>query len=74
MSAIQRRLGLVPPIIVVAAILGFVYYSLYLYVPANHVKCSPSFIGRQTDIAVQVVRQWFGKQGEAYVGCQESGS
>lgn len=74
MNKFRRALGYVPPILVVGGLGYFVYYSLYLYQPTNHLACGKSVVAQQTDIAVHVVRQWFGKEGQQYRGCSESSS
>jgi hypothetical protein len=69
MSKKRRILGLIPPILVIIGLAYFVYYSLYVYQPSAHSVCQKSVIAQQTDIAINVVRQWFGKAGEQYNGC-----
>ncbi|HEY2003771.1 MAG TPA: hypothetical protein VGH44_01490 [Candidatus Saccharimonadia bacterium] len=72
MSKFRRLLGYLPPALIVGGLGYFVYYSIALYQPASHLACGQSVVARQTDIAVHVVRQWFGKEGQQYQGCQES--
>ena len=73
MNLLRRILGVAVPCSVVGAVVFFVYYSLVLYKPTAHRACGQSVIARQTDIAVHVVRQWAGKEGQDYAGCAESG-
>ena len=73
MNLLRRILSVAVPCIVIGAIGFFVYYSLVLYKPTAHQTCGQSVVAQQTDIAVHVVRQWAGKEGQTYTGCTESG-
>jgi hypothetical protein len=63
-------LSYVGPTLVICALGYFVYYSLYVYQPTNKPVCYQSVVAQQTDLAVHVVRQWFGKSGDQYSTCQ----
>jgi hypothetical protein len=63
-----RIFNLVAPMIVIGGIGAFVYYSLVLYKPTDGLACGNE-IQKQADIAVHVVRQWAGKEGQEYAGC-----
>lgn len=69
MNKKPKAFSFLGPTVVIAAILYFGYYSLYIYKPSQKPVCYKSVIAQQTDIAVHVVRQWFGKVGEEYNGC-----
>jgi hypothetical protein len=69
MSKLHKALSVLGPLLVVFGILYFGYYSLYIYRPTLKSVCYQSVVAQQTDIAVHVVRQWFGKDGEQYNGC-----
>lgn len=71
MDKVRKFFGFLIPTLVIAAVAYFVYYSLVLYKPADHLACSSSVVAQQTDIAVHVVRQWAGKEGQQYQGCVE---
>jgi hypothetical protein len=71
MNRLRGFFSAIPSIVVIAAIVAFVGYSLLLYKPEEHHTCAASSFARQTDVAINVVRQWFGKQGQEYTGCQE---
>lgn len=73
MDKVRKFFGFLIPTLVIAGIAYFVYYSLVLYKPSDHLACNNSTVAQQTDIAVHVVRQWAGKEGQQYQGCQESG-
>ena len=73
MNAIRRFFSIAAPSIVIGGIGFFVYYSLVIYKPTDHLACGTNMIAQQTDVAVHVVRQWFGKEGQTYSGCPESG-
>jgi hypothetical protein len=73
MSRLKSVLSALPPMIVIGGLGAFVVYSLYMYKPSEHLTCAKSAVAQQTDIAVHVVRQWFGKEGQEYAGCQEPG-
>ena len=69
MKAFRRVLGFILPCIVLGGLLFFGYYSLYIYKSSGQVACTGSAVARQTDIAVHVVRQWFGREGQMYAAC-----
>ena len=73
MDKVRKFFGFLVPAAVVCAVAYFVYYSLAVYKPSDHLACSTSVVAQQTDIAVHVVRQWAGKEGQQYQGCPESG-
>ena len=73
MDKLRRISSFVAPAVVIGAVGFFVYYSLYIYQPSGHVACGQSMLAQQTDVAVHVVRQWFGKEGQQYTGCPEAG-
>jgi TRAP-type C4-dicarboxylate transport system permease small subunit len=68
----RKLLGIITPLFVIGFILFFGYYSLYMYKPTGHVACYNSQLAKQTDVAVHVVRQWFGREGQLYSPCQKS--
>ena len=72
MDKVRKFFGFLVPAAVICGVAYFVYYSLYLYKPSGHRSCGQSVIAQQTDIAVHVVRQWAGKEGQQYQGCAES--
>lgn len=72
MDKLRKFFGILVPTLVVAAVAFFVYYSLYLYKSADRLSCSTSVVAQQADIAIHVVRQWAGKEGQSYQGCPES--
>jgi hypothetical protein len=59
------------PVLVIGGLAGFVLYSLYVYKPTDRLACSDSVVEQQADIAINVVRQWFGKQSQDYAGCRQ---
>lgn len=59
------------PIIVIGGLGWFVAYSLLWYKPTDRLACSDSIIMQQADIAVHVIRQWAGREGQDYAGCQK---
>jgi len=73
MNKFWRALGYMPPILVVGGLGYFVYFSLYVYKPSDHLACAKSVVAQQADIAVHAVRQWAGKEGQQYQGCPETG-
>jgi hypothetical protein len=73
-KALRVFFGYLAPIVVIAAIAYFVYYSLNIYNPSGYLPCGRPFIARETDVAIHVVRQWFGREGETYTGCVSQGS
>jgi hypothetical protein len=68
-KAISRGLDLVLPMVLIGAIIFFVYYSLKIYKPSGTVGCEKSAVARQVDVAVNVVREWFGEGGPLYNAC-----
>jgi len=68
-SILRRLARIVVPSIVLGALVFFVYYSLVIYHSTGHVACYSSPIARQTDVAVHVVRQWFGRERDLYQAC-----
>jgi len=68
-----KVLGAILGFAVVSSLLGglafFAYYSLNIYKPTGHVACTGSTVSRQTDVAIHVVRQWFGKEQNLYAPC-----
>ena len=69
MKPLRTFIGYMTPIVVICGLAYFVYYSLNIYNPAGKLPCGRPYLARETDIAVHVVRQWFGREGEAYNGC-----
>jgi hypothetical protein len=69
MSKMHKSLSMLGPVLVIGGIVYFGYYSLYVYHPSSKPVCYKSVIAQQTDIAVHVVRQWFGKEGSQYNAC-----
>jgi hypothetical protein len=69
---IARALRFIPPSVVIGGLLFFVYYSLYIYKPTGTIACYRSNVAQQTDIAVHVVRQWFGKEGQLFNACSKA--
>jgi len=65
-------LSLLGPILVIGALIAFVVYSLFLYPDDQHVACGKNVVEQQIDIAVHVVRQWAGREGQLYMSCLES--
>jgi hypothetical protein len=68
----QRFLGFISalvPVVVIGSLFAFVFYAIYIYQPSDRLACSPNFAVRQADIAVHVLRQWAGKEGQDYAGC-----
>jgi hypothetical protein len=72
MKRFDRTISLIAPSIVIGSLLFFGYYSLVIYKPSGHVACYHSMVARQTDVAVNVVRQWFGLEGDLYTACPAS--
>ena len=74
MNALGKILGF----IVICGVLGaagfFVYYSLNIYHSNGHVACTGSSVAKQTDVAIHVVRQWFGREQNLYNTCPGSSS
>jgi hypothetical protein len=72
--AIMKKLGSIlsflGPVIVIGALLAFVGYALWLYQPNESASCAKSGFAQQFDIAVHVVRQWAGKESQAYLTCE----
>jgi hypothetical protein len=54
--------------IVIGALMAFVFYAIVLYKSSDGLACG-NMVQRQGDIAVHVMRQWAGKEGEEYTGC-----
>ncbi|HUD11092.1 MAG TPA: hypothetical protein VMS08_01670 [Candidatus Saccharimonadia bacterium] len=69
MKAVSRSLSLLGPIVVIGAIIFFVYYSLEIYKPNGTVACQKSAVAQQVDVAVNVVREWFGQGQTLYKSC-----
>ena len=70
----QRLLGFfsaLVPVIVIGSLLAFVFYAIYMYQPSDRLACNPNFIARQADVAVHVLRQWAGREGQDYAGCTQ---
>jgi hypothetical protein len=66
---VSRTLSIMATSILIGGLIFFVYYSLYIYKSSDHVACQSSALARQTDVAVHVIRQWFGKEGQIYTPC-----
>jgi len=64
--------GFLAPVLVIGSLLAFVGYSLFLYQPSQHLACAQSALSQQVDIAVHVIRQWAGKEGQVYLSCPET--
>lgn len=69
----MQVLGKILSFVLVSVLLGglafFVYYSLNIYQPNGRVACTGSALAKQTDVAVHVVRQWFGREQNLYATC-----
>jgi hypothetical protein len=74
MKRIRKSLSFVAPSIIIGGLLFFGYYSLYIYKSTGHLACYRSMIAQQTDIAVHVVRQWLGHEGQLYTACSTGNS
>jgi hypothetical protein len=69
MERLGKVFGFLGPVLVIGSLVAFVGYALFLHNPADtSLACGNSF-ARQADIAVHVIRQWAGKEGEAYTSC-----
>jgi hypothetical protein len=68
-KSLRRAISIIGPSVVLGTLAFFVYYSLNIYQSTGHVACYSSAIARQTDVAVHVVRQWFGREGQLYQAC-----
>lgn len=66
MKLLKDIFGHLVTLAVIAAVAGFVVYSLYFYRDQPSVNCSGSSVTQQVDVAVHVIRQWFGKESQAY--------
>jgi hypothetical protein len=66
LAAVIHFLG---PVLVIGSLFAFVGYSLWLYEPDIDASCQKSGVSQQVDIAVHVVRQWAGKEGQDYLTC-----
>jgi hypothetical protein len=73
MHRLSSFFAILGPIIVLGALGAFVVYALVLYKPTDGLACSGNVVVRQADIAVHVVRQWAGREGQDYAGCQDPG-
>jgi hypothetical protein len=73
MNRMRSFFGAMGPVLVIGGLAAFVVYSLYAYKPDEHTSCAKSAIGQQADIAVHVIRQWFGREGQVYTSCVEGG-
>jgi hypothetical protein len=60
------------PVIVLGSLFAFVGYALWLYVPNTEASCQKTGVSQQIDIAIHVVRQWAGKEGQEYLSCDAS--
>jgi hypothetical protein len=69
MNRLRGFLSYLGPVVVLGALGAFVFYALMLYKPTDGLACSGNVVARQADIAVHVVRQWSGKEGQEYAGC-----
>jgi hypothetical protein len=68
MTVVWSYLG---PVLVIGGLLAFVGYALWLYHPDTTRTCHAAGVQQQFDIAVHVVRQWFGRESQLYVTCPE---
>jgi hypothetical protein len=71
MQRLINFFGALGPILVLGGLFVFVFYAVFLYRPVDRLACSPSFAVRQADVAVHVLRQWAGQEGQDYVGCNQ---
>lgn len=51
------------------AVGGFVYYALNIYQSNGTVACHGTTVAKQTDVAIHVIRQWFGREANIYSAC-----
>lgn len=68
MNRVRSVVGFLGPVVVLGALFAFVVYALWLYKPSDNLACG-NFVQRQADVAVHVIRQWTGKEGQDYAGC-----
>jgi hypothetical protein len=68
MGRLRSILAFLGPVLVIGALIAFVVYALALYRPTDGLACGNN-VQKQADVAVHVIRQWAGKEGEAYAGC-----
>jgi hypothetical protein len=70
MKKIGSLLSFLGPVLVIGALLAFAGYALWLYQPDQAASCAKSGFAQQFDVAVHVVRQWAGKEGQNYLTCE----
>lgn len=57
------------PVLVLGSLFAFVGYALLLYQPDVEASCQKTGVSQQIDVAVHVIRQWAGKEGQDYLTC-----